>query len=316
MAQWDMFKRVIADCHNHRGVLFGGIVRDVYIHEYNEQHYRQKYGDSKVDEYKDRFLVPKDIDCLLLAVDHYKLIKVFQKKYFVQYQFDSDADYLLNVPNGLYRLHRYTLLELRETPTLIQLDLIAQLNGDKVVPPFVNFDLDVNTLLWSKHSIRVNPIAIPILASLYGIHNNTAMRELMTHSILFNHIISKSATVCTPTCSEKRIRKMKRHGWKIHHQYETIQIQHDTYDGVCVLCQDTISGLHSTFHCKCAHICMPCLVSHYDVLTKCTICKKTIDPIKLKNDVRMYSAIHLEPPRLSIRFQDFIFTFIQPESVD
>lgn len=312
-----MFKQIISECHNHRGVLFGGVVRDIYIQEYNERLYRQKYGNSQSDEFKDRFLVPKDIDCLLLAVDHKKLINVLQKKYFIQYQFDSDADYLVDVPNGLYRFHRYTLLELQERPILIQLDLIVQVNGEKVVPPFVHFDLDVNTLLWSKHSIRVNPNALPILAVLYGIDNNTVMRDTMIHSILLDHIISKSATVCTPTCSEKRIRKMKRQGWKIHHQYETIQLQHDPYDGVCVLCQDTISGFHSTFHCKCAHICMNCLVSHYDVLTKCTICKKTIDPIKLKNDVRMYSAIHLDPPLgLPIRFCDFIFTFIQPESID
>lgn len=312
-----MFKRVIADCHNHRGIIFGGTVRDVYIREYNEQLYRQKYGDSQVDEFKDRFLVPKDIDCLLLAVDHEKLIQVLQKKYFIQYRFDSDADYIGDVPNGLYRFHRYTLLELQETPVMIQLDLIVQLNGSKVVPPFVQFDLDVNTLLWSKQTICVNPNAVLILASLYGIDNNTTMRDTLTNSILLNHIISKTARVCTPTCPAKRIRKMQRKGWKIHHQYETIQVQDEPYEGVCVLCQDTISGFHSTFHCKCAHICMSCLVSHYDVLTKCTICKKTIDPIKLKNDVRMYSAIHLDPlPGLPIRFQDFIFTFIQPESVD
>lgn len=311
-----MFKRVISDCHNHSGIIFGGTVRDVYIREYNEQLYHQTYGDSQVNEFTDRFLVPKDIDCVLLAVDHDKLIKLLQKKYFIQYRFDSDADYLVDVPNGLYRFHRYTLLELQENPLLIQLDLIVQLNGEKVIPPFTHFDLDVNTLLWSKHKICVNPMAIPILASLYSIHTNTAMRDAITHSILFNHIISKTAKICTPTCSETRIRKMKRLGWKVHHQYETIRLQDDTYEGVCVLCQDTITGFHSTFHCKCAHICMPCLVSHYDVLTKCTICNKPIDPIKLKNDVRMYSAIHLDRPRLSIRFQDFIFTFIQPESVD
>ena len=287
-----MFKQVVSECHNHRGVLFGGVVRDIYIHEYNERLYRQN-GNSQA--HKDRLLVPKDIDCLLLAEDHEKLINVLRKKYFIQYQFDSDADYLVDVPNGLYRFHRYTLLELHETPLLIQLDLIVQLNGVQVVAPFVHFDMDVNTLLWSKDSICVNPNALPILAVLYGIDNNTTMRDIMTHSILFDRIISKSATVCTPTCSEKRIRKMKRQGWNIHHQYETIQLQSEPYEGVCVLCQDTITGFHSTFHCKCAHICMKCLVSHYDALTKCTICKKTIDPIKLKNDVRMYSVIHLDP---------------------
>ena len=307
-----MFKQIVSDCHNHRGVLFGGVVRDFYLHEYNERLYRQKNGYGQAYEFKDRFLMPKDIDCLILEVDHEKLISMLQKKYFIQYQFDSDADYLVDVPNGLYRFHRYTLLELHERPILIQLELMVQLNGVKVVP-FVHFDLDVNTLLWSKHSIRVNPIALPILAALYGIDNNTAMRELMTHSILFDHIISKNATICTPTCSEKRIRKMKRRGWKIHHQYETIHLHDDPYEGVCVLCQDTISGFHSTFHCKCAHICMPCLGSHYELLTKCTICKKSIDPIQLKNDVRMYSAIHLDPVPVC---QDLIFTFIQPESVD
>jgi hypothetical protein len=312
-----MFKRIIQDCHNHKGVIFGGAVRDVYLREYNERLYFEKYGDRRIDtvEFKDRLIVPKDIDCALLAVDYDKLMKTLQKKYYIQYQFEADANYLLDIPNENYHFYRYTLLELHESPVVIQLDLIVQLNGVKVITPFVHFDFDVNSLLWSKHSIRVNPNAIPILAPLYGIYNNTCMQDSMVYSILLDHIVSKNATICTPV--KKRINKMKRYGWKIHHKYETIQIQNVPYDGVCVLCQDKIDGDHSTFLCKCAHICMPCLVSHYNVLTKCTICTKIIDPYKLKNDVQMYSTIHLTPQSgMSIRVQDFIFTFLHLESVD
>ena len=156
------------------------------------------------------------------------------------------------------------------------------------------------------------------------------MRDSILYTTLFEQIMAKIATICSPKCPTRRILKMKKHGWKVKYSYETIHITNKPYDGLCVLCQDTIVGDHSTFECKCAHICMCCLRTHYAALPRCTICKREVDYEKLKNDIRIYVAIQFDkeeeevhddllgrPGTVFLSLHDMVIQLIQePEPVD
>jgi len=168
--------------------------------------------------------------------------------------------------------------------------MIIQVKGDKFRNPFKNIDMDVNSLWWTKDSMIINPDEVHTIGMLYNNHTNVFG---ITYTTLFENILLKKATVCTQ-CPPRRIIKMKKQGWEVKYTYQEIQISNAPYDGVCVLCQDTIEGDHSTFSCKCAHICMGCLRKHYAEIPRCTICKKEVYQETLAYEVRIYNAIQFD----------------------
>jgi len=151
-------------------------------------------------------------------------------------------------------------------------------------------DMDVNALWWTKDSMFVNPNEVRYIGRLHGICTFTVA---IIYTTLFENMILKKA-FCTSGCSSRRILKMKKQGWQVNYPYDVLRICDAPYDGVCVLCQDTIEGDHSTFECKCAHICMGCLRKHYASLHRCTICKTEVNQEMLKNEVRIYNAIQFD----------------------
>jgi len=185
---------------------------------------------------------------------------------------------------------RYSVVDMQAEPISVQLDLIIQLNGDKLLYPFKRVDMDVNALLWTNDSMIVNPNEVHNIGYM---HNMYTRNFAVIYTALFENILAKKAK-CTRVCSSRRICKMKKQGWVVHYEYEKIQISNEPYEGVCVLCQETIEGYHSTFGCKCAHICMPCLRKHYAAIPRCTICKEPVDQESLYNDVRIYNAIQYD----------------------
>jgi hypothetical protein len=302
--KWSLFKKIVSDCHSHKGTIFGGAVRDAYIHDYNASKFYQKYdppytteskyNDMQITEFPGRFVVPRDIDCIILAEDHKNLVKTLQTKYHVQIKLESDADYLSATPHGMYHFIRYSIVELRENEYIVlQLDMIVQLHGVDIVHPFKeNIDMDVNALWWRNNAVMINPSFLSLIGSLYGELSLSSMQITIIHTTLLDKIVSKTATICDSKCPTRRILKMKKYGWDVKYSYRTIHISNQPYDGLCVLCQDTIIGDHSTFTCKCAHICMCCLKTHYAALPRCTICKREVDCKELENDLRIYDAIH------------------------
>ena len=296
-AKWNMMKRLIGMCHECNGVIFGGAARDSYIHDYDARKFCEKYdvsqyNDHQITEFPGRFVVPNDVDCLMLKEDHEELLTEIHHKFHVRVTLNIDANYLagLDAPSGDYRFKRYSIVELQDVPIIIQLDMIIQGNGDKLVNPFKNVDMDVNALWWTKDSIIVNPDEVRSIGRLHGIHTSVFG---ITYTTLFENILLKKA-ICTPQCSSKRILKMKTQGWEVNYMYEVIHISNAPYEGVCVLCQETMEGDHSTFECRCAHICMGCLRKHYAAIPRCTICKMPVDPKALRNELRMYNAIQLD----------------------
>jgi hypothetical protein len=301
MAKWEMFKRIVSECHRHGGVIFGGAVRDSYLHDMNERLYFEKYGHftGNLTEFPDRFLVPNDIDCIIMSEQVEPLLKTLQHQYYVRASALTEYDgYGAGRVSGytFRRYHLLTLLDVNHTVT-IQLDLIIQQEGEQegqqLVTPLLPFDMDVNLLLWGSRSVFVNPAARQVIRDLYELPGSgkSSMEDVLNLNAILAHILAKVA-VFTPQCDSRRIRKMLKYGWTLNYRYETIVITDTLYEGVCVLCQDTIVGPHSTFVCKCAHICMSCLSTHYRALTKCTLCKKEIEPCKLQNDMRIYSVLN------------------------
>ena len=290
MAKWDMFNQIVKECHHHGGVIFGGAVRDSYLHNVAEQLFYEKYGSTESDEFADRFLVPKDIDCILLGSQLDPLMNTLQRKYYVKTG-SAEHDYGY-IAKG-YTFHHYSLLKISGQPMIIDMDLLVQDEGTDLMIPELPFDMDVNVLLWDSKRIYINPTARHVLRTLLDRRpiESPSMADVLNLTIVLEHVAAKKA-LCTSTCASSRIIRMIRYGWKLSYSYETICVTEDVYDGLCVLCQDTIVGLHSSFLCGCAHICMSCLSTHYAALIKCTLCKKKVDPEKLKNDVRIYNALH------------------------
>ena len=154
--------------------------------------------------------------------------------------------------------------------------------------------MDVNALWWTRHEMIVHTNQLDCVGRLNDIYGMpTSLRNSIIYVTLFEKIRMKKAT-CTSHCTSRRIVKMKQKGWEVNYKYETIRISNALYDGVCVVCQDTIEGDHSTFECKCAHICMGCLRKHYTSILRCTICKTELSQETLRNDVRIYSAIQFD----------------------
>jgi len=297
--KWKMVKRIVSMCHDHNGTIFGGAARDSYIHDYDARKFCQKYdveqyNDTEITEFPGRFVVPNDVDCVILARDSERLIKRIQRHYHVRVTLDVDAHYMsgLEMPTGHYRFHRYSIVDLHDVPLVLQLDMVVQMEGEELLCPFKNYDMDVNALWWTREDMMIHSIQLDCVGRLNDIYGiPTSLRNTIIYATLFEKIRLKKAT-CTSHCSSRRILKMKQKGWEINYKYETIRISNDPYDGVCVVCQDTIEGDHSTFGCKCAHICMTCLRKHYTSILRCTICKTELDQESLRNEVRIYSAIH------------------------
>ena len=294
--KWHLVKQIVRMCHEFNGTIFGGAARDAYIHDYDARKFCLKYdlsqyNDMQITEFSGRFVVPNDVDCIILAQDHEKLLTALHHKFHIRATLDYDATYTteLDVPSKQYQFKRYSIVSLQDVPVVLQLDMIIQVNGDKLLTPFRTVDMDVNALWWTKDSMIINPNEVRSIGSSHDIYTHVFG---ITYTTLFENILSKKATICTSRCPSRRILKMKKQGWNIHYEYNDIIIFNEPYDGVCVLCQDTIVGDHSTFRCKCAHICMTCLRKHYASLHRCTICKMPVDAETLYNDVRIYSAIH------------------------
>ena len=299
--KWKMVKRIISMCHDYNGIIFGGAARDSYIHDYDARKFCQKYdietyNDVEITEFSGRFVVPNDVDCVMLARDSGRLIKKIQRHYHVRATLDVDAHYMsgLEMPSGLYRFHRYSIVDLQDEPLVLQLDMVVQLEGEEVVCPFKNYDMDVNALWWTRQELIIHSNQLDCVGRLNDIYGMpTSLRNSIIYATVFENIRLKKAT-CTSHCSSRRILKMKQKGWEVNYKYETIRISNAPYDGVCVVCQDTIEGDHSTFECKCAHICMMCLRKHHTSILRCTICKTELNQEFLRNDVRIYSALHFD----------------------
>ena len=303
MEKWTLFKLVSRACRFHQGIIFGGAVRDSYLHDHDAQLFYTKYGlqadyHEHPTEFIGRFKIPQDIDCIISSENHTRLIHALQEKYYVKLELVSDAEYLdSSVPHGMYSFKRYSILELSGTEIkTIQMDLIVQIEGTSLIFPFKNYDMDVNSLWWTNTAILVNPTSLPTLRHFSGM-NKILGDSSINNVILFAKIlenITSHTTYCSSTCTSRRIHKMKHRGWNVKYRYETITLSNDVYDGLCVLCQDIIVGDHSTFICGCAHICMMCLCANSEKLTKCTLCKQVVNSEELQNDVRIYQAIHQE----------------------
>ena len=296
-AKWGMIKRVIRMCHECNGTIFGGAARDSYIHDYDAGKFYRKYpegeyNDKQITEFPGRFVVPKDVDCFILAEDHEQLLTELHHKFHVKVTMNVDANYLEGLRHTQsYRFKRYSIVDLKDVPLVLQLDMIIQVNGDTLLNPFKNLDMDVNALWWTKDSMIVNPTEVHSIGRLY--HDMTFVVGI-TYTTLFENILLKKATICSSRCSSRRILKMKKQGWDVKYTYEKIHISNAPYDGVCVLCQETIEGDHSTFDCNCAHICMDCLRKHFAAIPRCTICKMPVNEEELRNEVRIYNAIQFD----------------------
>jgi hypothetical protein len=136
--EWKVKERIMNTIIHHGGVVFGGAVRDKYLHdahaskffqeaeaEAGERTVQQLYQDANyLPEYSGRFVVPNDIDAYVHITDHQRVVdalrrlvpkvtKVFErdlKEYFPE----------TNVLAGTIIHHRYFLHTIVTSPHVMQ----------------------------------------------------------------------------------------------------------------------------------------------------------------------------------------------------
>lgn len=162
MDKWNMFKYIVTECHAHEGILFGGVVRDSYLHKVNERR-KHKQGHSE-------FVVPNDVDCFISENSLSHLISMLQRRYYVRVYPDA---YYMDLPPG-YKFQHYSLLELTYNdappliPLIIGIDFLVQSEGEELRIPELPFDVDVNLLMWDSKKIFINPRSNAVLRNLFG----------------------------------------------------------------------------------------------------------------------------------------------------
>ena len=278
---WQMCSLIANKCLLFNGVIFGGYCRDAYIHEHDAKLFYEKYPDANYDdnvgEFKGRHLIPTDIDCIILESDRSELIHYLEYKYHVKRVITVNS-YDENADVGV--LNKYNIYNIK-TGAQVDIDLMVQ-QGRTLLHPNKQPDLDVNTILLTRSSFILNP----------DIWHSDSLSRGINLSIIQAKSLKREAEVFK-FGDTLRLRKMIQQGWTLTYSYTAVTIHTDDYEGVCIVCQDTIAGTHTTMiNCHCAHICMLCLQINYSSITKCTICSSPVDIENLSEDIRIYSILN------------------------
>ena len=198
-AKWRFFTKVVQCLLDNEGLIFGGAVRDIYTRDYNAREFYGKVGyvrasefyidEDYYTEYKDRKIIPKDLD---VSIHHTNLASFFKilKKHNIQVRtrFTRDAKtYLPNIkvaeneithwrlelrPNMFVKLDKPSFVSdllNKEFETLMDkmnqvkidvgtviVDLLVNQTDKEMDPPFGDLDFECNGLILSKDGIRLS----------------------------------------------------------------------------------------------------------------------------------------------------------------
>ena len=288
-------------------VIFGGAVRDLFLHSYTSRKFYKlyrseiydpesnesskpllykeladKYNDPTIHpELGDRFLLPTDIDLFMTKNNYYLFERYLYKRgyYFKQYK-NMDLAYVNDtLTHGHYKLIKAEIIYFDKKNNKTYSILLDIILCDVVIIPQMDTDFSVNKLLMSKKGIYVNPTCD---------FNYAQIKEQ----------IEKKETVCNSTISERRYEKMNKKGWKIKMNYSTFvfKLRVNEEEETCVICLDLlkVGELEVTpRECPCKYsYCKDCL--KYSLKTEgCLMCKQTMCAHKKDCDIKMYNKYKL-----------------------
>lgn len=265
--------------------IFGGAVRDLFLHNFSatafyhkmignklnddddiDEDIIKKYNDPNISpETKDRLTVASDIDLFIQEKDFIKLMRILSIKYFIKKRKELDMSYrLIDCEKGRYTL--YKVEALNSFHVSVKLDIIVSSEGEPLIP-LMETDFDVNRLMFS-------------------LKNQYYLRGKLGDHISFHNVIENikhKRAICNPDIKQFRLDKMIQKGWNISVNYKIYNIiPCSVMDDKCIVCHcDFNQDYNDTYLCilsfKCTckyYVCCECIQTNGKKLDKCVMCKK------------------------------------------
>ena len=276
MEQWLCFKNALVACLNQGAIVYGGAVRDLMLHNIHaklfiQEHSNVDYSDVDVSpDTIDRLVIPHDIDCLIGEKESHLLVEYFNRSNFLKIDQVKDV-YFNNEKNINYKHIKLNVLYIRTTLIFVKIDMIVQLNTNKLKMPYMNLDFDVNGLILTSYGIGLNEY-MNMTGQDDGL--NSIENASRLHGILDNIRQKKAFTI--HGCAPHRYVKMRNYGWNITFVSKLFRYYfREDYEGDCIICKDKITDCSVNYKgCKCdLRICLGCILKEYTKLDKCPLCK-------------------------------------------
>lgn len=273
MEEWKCFKTILHDCINYKGIVYGGTVRDMMLHNMHAREFKKKHS---MDEYErldvspetiGRLVIPKNIDCMISDNNFSKMLKHLKNLYDVTV--DNRSGIYCEAYTKKYKRISLTILMKESIHVYVYLDV--QHAGQKDMPR-MNLDFDVNGLMLSLEGIFVN-------GQLLYYYDNAAKKEIHRTDVLcdvLDNIRHKRANMVNK-CPVKRYIKMSNYGWDIQFVPKVFNYYiNELYEGECIICKEKIPEDMCCVNykkCRCdLRICLNCALENYKLLNKCPLC--------------------------------------------
>jgi hypothetical protein len=269
MDNWNCFIVVLKLCIHHNGLIYGGAVRDLMLHnihakEFLKTHRNADYADETIrPETLGRLLIPKDIDCLINEHDSNVLLPYLMHHYFLKVKEVNNVYF----NNKNYRHLKLSVL-FHKKSICVQVDLIIQKPLGELKMPCTNLDIDVNGLVMYSGGIGLSEY----------LRKGCPILNADTFQTILDNIRQKKA-VAIAGCPSYRFYKMHKYGWDI--QFTSTIFQYymgEPYDGECIICKDKIPDdlcCVKYKECRCdLRMCLKCMLEHYTKLKKCPQCSE------------------------------------------
>jgi hypothetical protein len=268
MEDWMCFKIALKHCLSHNGLIYGGAVRDLMLHnnhskEFFKTHRFEDYTDETLSpETLGRLVIPNDIDCLISERDSKALIEYFSHQYFVRVKEVKNVYF----NNNSYKHLKVCVLFHVTSIIYVKIDLIVQQIEGDLKMPCNNLDFDVNGLVLHSGGFGLNEF----LLKGHAILNAETLQDVLDN-------IRQKKAIAIDGCRPYRFDKMHGYGWNILF-CSTIFNYYigQPYDGDCIICKEKIpDDMCCVNYKKCTcdlRVCLKCMLMHHEQLNKCPLC--------------------------------------------
>ena len=210
-------------------MIFGGFVRDKYIHDHHATLYYNKYegSDSQYDdkdhvpETKHRLLVPKDIDVFIRGTEE-DVKEVYA--FITASGFTVDINHRRKIYGAFDNIHQQkvvikTMSNLGFPVIKIDLDVLYS-SDEKVKPPFKRLDLWCNSLIMDKAGITFSNQTgsrvdnwNPFDRKIFEIGILSEILNLKTHAVELTDENTNEQSIKNKQMITRRIEVMQERGW-------------------------------------------------------------------------------------------------------
>lgn len=289
------------------GMIFGGYVRDMILHDHYAQEFYQeinnpdvaaiRYADARCSpDTWDRTIVPCDIDCVIDKANYEKFKQMMKNKRFKMktvvvkdpQEYNPDFVSSANIPV----VHHVVEVSLNKDPVLRELKklhvdtkLIREYFQSRIEDPCIKMDIlvtdtpvdqpffgrcdfECNALYLTKHGFGVSPEICPPKDILNQKKElDRIMDDIIHHRARF-----------MKTSGGSRCVKLFRKGWTVYDRFLT-SIKDNSYEGHCLICHDELPETHFKMNCCDARYHCKCLGKYLDnqdgAISECPLCKQS-----------------------------------------